>query len=131
MNDRKLIEALRCSITPHSIDEEMPCGGCPYYRFQPLPEEEVGLLTEDFYCGCDVDAMAQDAADRLEELTRRESKYLCERCRNGKLEICKYFVENYLEDGGAVVRCPKFEEDTDDQGEALCHVDELPDRPEQ
>ena len=36
---------------------------------------------------------------------------LCENCRNGQLEMCQYFKENYLESGRAVRSCPEFDPD--------------------
>lgn len=33
---------------------------------------------------------------------------LCEICGEGKLEMCQYFKENFLEIGGPVKDCPKF-----------------------
>lgn len=42
---------------------------------------------------------------------RQIEMYLCEICQEGQLEMCEYFLENFLEDGcGAVVSCPKFKE---------------------
>lgn len=48
---------------------------------------------------------------------------LCERCRKGQTEMCKYFMEYFLEDGGAVVQCPEFEESEDEQSDYLWDVD--------
>lgn len=34
--------------------------------------------------------------------------YLCEYCEEGKLEMCEYFKEHFLESGKQVNDCPKF-----------------------
>lgn len=34
---------------------------------------------------------------------------LCEYCEKGQLEMCRYFRENFLEQGTAVHSCPEFE----------------------
>lgn len=33
---------------------------------------------------------------------------LCELCGEGKVEMCEYFKENFLESGEKVASCPKF-----------------------
>lgn len=48
--------------------------------------------------------------------------YLCEYCQKGQTEMCKYFLENFLEDGGAVVRCPEFQEERHEQSESIWDV---------
>lgn len=40
---------------------------------------------------------------------------LCEICGEGKLEMCQYFKEHYLESGAAVKDCPKFRPDEEQQ----------------
>lgn len=39
--------------------------------------------------------------------------YLCEVCEEGKLEMCQYFKEHFLESGAAVTSCPKFRPELD------------------
>lgn len=39
---------------------------------------------------------------------------LCEFCVKGKLEMCAYFKEHFLENGAAVKNCPEYEEDKDE-----------------
>lgn len=36
---------------------------------------------------------------------------ICDFCKKGQYEMCEYFKEHYLEDGGPVKDCPEFEED--------------------
>lgn len=40
--------------------------------------------------------------------------YLCEVCEEGKLEMCQYFKEHFLESGAAVTSCPKFRPDSEE-----------------
>ena len=48
-----------------------------------------------------------DSEDLLEGMTM----YLCEYCEEGQLEMCAYFLENFLEkDCPVVTACPKFKE---------------------
>ena len=70
----EIIEALRCSATPipKGTDCLKHCKGCPYDytekpgKFEMFLAEKDGLLH-----GCDVDRMAMDAAERIEELEKR------------------------------------------------------------
>ena len=57
--DSQIIRALRCTsvFNPHP-----DCTGCPYQR-------GYSSFMENVLCGCDVDKIAKDAADRLEKLT--------------------------------------------------------------
>lgn len=49
---------------------------------------------------------------------------LCETCRKGRNEICRYFLAEFLEnDTGCVTRCPEFEEEDDEPSEDLRNVD--------
>ena len=74
METKEIIRALRCAATPYET-----CTGCPYDRAESLepikerfPGNEVALPETDsdgLYHFCDVDKIALDAADRLEELT--------------------------------------------------------------
>lgn len=40
--------------------------------------------------------------------------FLCQRCAKGQLEICQYFLENFVEDYTAITKCPEFEEDAEE-----------------
>ena len=63
---KELIRALRCSSTPKSgcIGKE-----CRYFKIEVVPPELVDLIGETIWESCDCDKIAQDAADKLEELT--------------------------------------------------------------
>lgn len=78
-----VIHALRCSSSEKAV-----CRGdsCPYfYKEAKETEEAVAAFLEkhgytrdqlpvDFFDGCDVDRIARDAADRLEEYHGRTQK---------------------------------------------------------
>ena len=49
--------------------------------------------------------------------------YLCESCRKGKLEMCPYFKEHFLEADGRVTACPAYEPDEEtDEMEACLYA---------
>lgn len=61
-----IVRALRCTATPDSS-----CLGdkCPYQTTEKVPAEIREQVGRDEWDSCDVDAVALDAAKRLEELT--------------------------------------------------------------
>ena len=68
---KKLIFALRCANSVHDKAEELACDHCPYLLIEELPEVYRGM--HDFEAdgklyvkNCDIDRMAQDAANMLE-----------------------------------------------------------------
>lgn len=65
MNTEKISAALRCSSQVPG--PQLDCRTCPYHM-----EETVDGVD---YAGCDCDRIAMDAADRLEELVARCSRY--------------------------------------------------------
>lgn len=40
--------------------------------------------------------------------------YLCDFCKKGKLEMCPYFRDHFLEEEGYVSTCPEFEQDDEE-----------------
>ena len=80
----EIIRALRCSSNPMK-DER--CNGCPYEGAEDIEElrreleEACGgpvvlpvTQSDGLHHYCDVDRIAQDAADRIEELERKEER---------------------------------------------------------
>lgn len=63
----EIIKALRCSSTVR--DHEVDCAKCAYYVKQK-PVAGYENLPEEFWCQCDCDKIALDAADLIEEMTR-------------------------------------------------------------
>ena len=67
---KELVKALRCSA---SVKPDK-CDGCPYRLLEeydvefPVPYD-VEIEGKKYYESCDVDRIAMDAADMLEELT--------------------------------------------------------------
>lgn len=63
-----IVRALRCTATPGGR-----CLGdkCPYQTTEKVPEELREQVGRDEWDSCDVDAVALDAAKRLEELTEK------------------------------------------------------------
>lgn len=61
-----IVRALRCTATPGGR-----CLGdkCPYQTTEKAPAEMREQIGRDEWDSCDVDAVALDAAKRLEELT--------------------------------------------------------------
>lgn len=72
MTDQEIIRALRCSAAVPTKDTI--CEACPFHRTQELPEEWKGKYPDDFLHGCDVNAIAIIAADRLEELANEAKR---------------------------------------------------------
>lgn len=71
---QELIKALRCSTKPKTDFAE--CRGCRYGTLEPINEKipakpDVIIDGDAFWTGCDCDKMANDAADQLEELSKR------------------------------------------------------------
>lgn len=68
-----IADCLRCSASSKPTRD---CIGCPYDIKEELPELFAGhpeLLESDGYChSCDVDRMANDAADAIEQLSLAE-----------------------------------------------------------
>jgi hypothetical protein len=67
----KLIAALRCGYSVHKEDEELACDHCPYLMIEEIPDTYRGLQDFEadgklFVKNCDIDRMAQDAANMLE-----------------------------------------------------------------
>ena len=65
MKTEEIIFALRCTSSVPQIDHD--CGKCPYHEAAVAD----GLGEFD---GCDVDQVALDAADRLEQLKREQEQ---------------------------------------------------------
>lgn len=65
MKTEEIIFALRCTSSVPQIDHD--CGKCPYH------EAAVADGLGEFE-GCDVDQVALDAADRLEQLKREQER---------------------------------------------------------
>lgn len=66
----ELIKALRCSAQPYVKD--IDCTNCKYRLLEPAGDLPVpcDLVIDgvEYYESCDVDRMANDAADELEKL---------------------------------------------------------------
>lgn len=61
----QIVYALRCTA---SCDQRGDCTSCPYRVVEQLNEEQVKELGTDKWESCDIDKIAMDAAERLEEL---------------------------------------------------------------
>lgn len=65
-----IVKALKCSASPGRHD----CDGCFYEYVEPLPEafkNHPELTAADGMChSCDVDQIALDATEALEQLTK-------------------------------------------------------------
>lgn len=78
LNGREIAAALRCSSAEH-----VSCKGheCPYHS-RPSEEEkeefakkngtDISELPEDFFDSCDVDRIALDAAELIEQLEKEK-----------------------------------------------------------
>ena len=54
---------------------------------------------------------------------KEDLMYLCESCRKGKLEMCPYFREHFLESNKRVTFCPEYEPDEEtDEMEACLYA---------
>lgn len=63
----EIVKALRCTSTVH--DHEANCEKCPYFH-KEKPEVGCEDLPDEFWCQCDCDKIAQDAADLIEEMVK-------------------------------------------------------------
>lgn len=72
MKTEEIVKALRCTSTIH-VGDDTECEGCPYFLETQVPEDEVGLVLEDFYYFCDSDRICLDAANRLEALVAKNA----------------------------------------------------------
>lgn len=75
MRTTEIIRALRCSATVHS--DKLDCSKCPYRLLEPIDSAipvppTITLDGIEFWESCDVDGIAKDAADRLEEMEIEE-----------------------------------------------------------
>ena len=71
MKTEEIVRALRCTSSVHT--EEIDCSGCPYRTVEKLEGEDAALFG-DVFVSCEIDKIAMDAADALEELTKEEYK---------------------------------------------------------
>lgn len=66
------VNALRCSTRPMS--EATNCEGCPYRFLEPARPDLEGFIPDvvvdgkSYYESCDIESMANDAADIIEDL---------------------------------------------------------------
>lgn len=59
--------ALRCTA---ACEQSGDCTACPYHAVEHLDKQQIEELGRDEWESCDIDKIATDAADRLEELER-------------------------------------------------------------
>ena len=68
MTAKQIVDGLRCAATYHG---DPVCDGCPYLGTETVPDSLRGLTKNDTWDSCDVDRIALDAADLIEELVAR------------------------------------------------------------
>lgn len=83
MKTSEIIKALRCTATVHP-DDHPDCNSCPFFIKNPVPEEEIGLVPEEFYYFCDSDLICLEAADLLEQLSGKDTNVLTEERQHGR-----------------------------------------------
>lgn len=66
MTAKQIVHGLRCTATYHG---DPVCDECPYLVSETVPDSLRGLTKKDTWGSCDVDRIALDAADLIEELT--------------------------------------------------------------
>ena len=69
MTNRELAAALRCTASP---DSECRGEACPFYLTEKLNEELKQKTGREAWGSCDVDGIALQAADRLDEMSRKD-----------------------------------------------------------
>lgn len=67
MKAEKLVEALRCAVTPGGPADDAQCANCEYGVKERFGDEEI--------ISCDCERMMCDAAAKIEELTDRCTRY--------------------------------------------------------
>lgn len=67
MKTEKLVENLRCSVTPGGPADGAQCANCEYGVKENFGDEEI--------MSCDCERMVLDAVAKIEELTDRCARY--------------------------------------------------------
>ena len=104
MEKEKLIKALRCSAAVKT--EETDCSNCPYRVIEPIDKDDPLFINSDFegkeyWKSCDLDKMALDAADYIEQIEEKlltqaaellSPKMMCVKCESELASAHKKYV---------------------------------------